>query len=110
MKDEKMLEFAAKAAGILFRGYDFHYEDFIAYCEYTYANYQWNPLTNDGDAMRLAVKLNIAIVFDPRFNMVHADPVDTVLDSVSIDYDNDPCAATRKAIVRAAAAIGEKMQ
>jgi hypothetical protein len=47
MKDEKMLELAAKAASILFRGYDSYYEDFSAYCEDTDVNYQWNPLNNE---------------------------------------------------------------
>lgn len=50
----------------------------------------WNPLTDDGDALRLAVKLGLK--------------VDCMV------YAKDPYAATRRAIVSAAAAIakGEK--
>lgn len=54
----------------------------------------WNPLTDDGDALRLAVKLNID----------HGNPGMRL----SIDWTpaDDPYAATRRAIVRAAAEIG----
>ena len=54
----------------------------------------WNPLTDDGDALRLAVKTHQ--LQNNRW-MRHLN-----LD----DYKKDPYAATRRAIVRAAAAIG----
>lgn len=49
----------------------------------------WNPLTDDGDAFRLAVALGLTVIV-----AVHGD---------------DPYAATRRAIVRAGAAIGRTM-
>jgi hypothetical protein len=58
---------------------------------------KWNPLTDDGDAFRLAVKLGILNLDDALVNSDH-----------SIDFQDDPYAATRLAIVRAAAAIGAK--
>lgn len=67
----------------------------------------WNPLTDDGDALRLAVRLNIHVL---RFeSMTTARPV---LSSWGCDErdDGDAFAATRRAIVRAAAAVGEAMQ
>ena len=78
----------------------------------------WNPLTDDGDALRLAVKLCIGIVHnDPRSNnpYVLADGatfVGGVFQSASATEDlageSERLAATRLAIVRAAAAIGEQ--
>ena len=80
-----LLELAARAAGYKVDG-------------------NWNPLTNDGDAFRLAVFL---------FRDIHFWYFDG---SVSIGNDlrivcgDDPCAATRLAIVRAAAEIGRNMK
>ena len=64
----------------------------------------WNPLTDDGDALRLAVKLQIDIE-------LYGDHVVAWFDggyigTGRIHYDNDQYAATRRAIVRAASAIG----
>ena len=68
---------------------------------------QWNPLTNDGDALRLAVKLSIDMSFNfENAVFVYADEVMETLDR----NGNDLCAATRRAIVRAAAEIGRQMQ
>lgn len=64
----------------------------------------WNPLTNDGDAFRLAVKLNLAVdVSDTWVNIFYNNKVlmaSPVIVSEKIEI-------TRRAIVRAAAAIGE---
>ena len=70
----------------------------------------WNPLTCDSDAFRLAVKLNLSIdVFDDLISInylskgIHCEPV----------YElpkTDPCKAARRAIVRAAALIGENYE
>ncbi len=68
----------------------------------------WNPLTDDGDALRLAVKLNLSIRFDGVIAAVTAEWAD--------DFDGywwnewllkDAAAATRRAIVRAAAEVGK---
>jgi hypothetical protein len=67
----------------------------------------WNPLTDDGDAMRLAVKLGIDV---QQFEI--SERVEAWIhgfESKEEDYGEDPYAATRRAIVRAAAAIGEAM-
>lgn len=70
----------------------------------------WNPLTDDGDALRLAVKLNI----DVGFTTLPDGPVVEALCSWadkprcdSQDLGKDPHAATRRAIVRAAASMVE---
>jgi len=100
--DRELLELAAKASSILFRGYDDSYQDFIAYDSEHDVNYQWNPLTDDGDAFRLAVSLNL--LFPPSAWLNHF----MTLERFSRQGDND-CIATRRAIVRAAAEIGKTM-
>ena len=114
--DRELLELAAKAAGI---EYDVEaskpHPTSVAWFglwlvihgepnEFT--RRRWNPLTDDGDALRLAVKLQIDI-------KQYGDHVVAWFDggyigTGRIHYDNDPCAATRSAIVRAAAEIGSQ--
>ena len=92
--DRELLELAAKAAGLDYEwkqeGY-FYGETGVVPQEWRRC---WNPLANDGDALRLAVKLGLFGV-----QSYNGD-----------DYakaNKCPYAATRRAIVRAAAAIGE---
>lgn len=66
----------------------------------------WNPLTDDGDALRLAVKLRLDIDH-------HADSVNVWQDYFGTGFipnGDDPAAATRRAITRAAAAIGRQKE
>lgn len=67
----------------------------------------WNPLEHDGDALRLAVrlKMNINIGSEGVFVSRYEDePV------IAQKNNDDPYAATRRAIVRAAAEIGKGMK
>lgn len=106
MTDRELLKLAAKAAGITV--VDHEYEDWSGFT-YRLSEYQkpidsFNPLHNDGDALRLAVKLNIQVT--PRTD----DKSEAAHTAIFIEQNNgDPYAATRRAIVRAAAAIGEKL-
>lgn len=61
----------------------------------------WNPLEDDGDALRLAVKLGM-----PVYGREIGGSVDDIFVDEA-DCGNDPYAATRRAIVRAAAEIGK---
>ena len=93
MTDRELLEFAAKAAG--YWNYEFNcYEGGIS----------WNPLTDDGDVLRLAVKLDIPISPESANGTTWICKGDI---QVFESYGNDPYAATRRAIVRAAAEIGK---
>lgn len=70
----------------------------------------WNPLRNDGDALRLAVSLRLAFAFDDLDGVEYAyaqrsEPY--VFHSE--DSEDCPYAATRRAIVVAAAKLGERM-
>lgn len=72
----------------------------------------WNPLDDDGDAIRLAVKLGVCISIYGMF--VTADMRNREVDLGYVEENtarNDGCImkATRLAIVRAAAIIGEGM-
>ncbi len=107
MTDKELLELAAKAAGIEC------YWDGISNTEVTFRHrsggYEWNPLTDDGDALRLAVKLNMGISI-PVMREHWCDVVCFKDSSVNIqECSGDPYAATRRAIVRAAAEIGKTM-
>jgi hypothetical protein len=68
--------------------------------------YVWNPLTDDGDALRLAVKLKMKVEgwFNGELECARADCKAAL---VSEPHSGDPYAATRRAIVRAAAEIGK---
>jgi hypothetical protein len=115
--DRELLELAAKAAG-------FHLEYLCDMPHMIVEEWsgdpsqhpeqraiEWNPLTDDGDALRLAVRLGIVVsgydcsaISGVRLNQGHQDWVYGDPDEELGDE-----AATRRAIVRAAAAIGEQM-
>ena len=110
MTDKELLELAAKAAGINPRVvgakpglYWLDDENRTAY--------QWNPITDDGDALRLAVKLSLDINCYPMSSQTSAclwKPVGVVNFRCTERTNDDPYAATRRAIVRAAAEIGKE--
>lgn len=99
MSDRKMLEDAAKAAGIDVRWYQVDCLRVADKCN-GFAG-KWNPLTDDGDALRLAVKLHLLYG-------INTDILNHYL-ALELPSD-DPLAAIRRAIVRAAAEIGRKMK
>lgn len=108
MNDRELLELAAKAAGYgvqwdadesCFWGY---YPD-----EIRDVDCPWNPLTDDGDALRLAVKLRIDVTFNETD--LFAFPPDGSLGESESMSVSDHYAATRRVIVRAAAEIGKAM-
>jgi len=108
--DRELLERAAKAAGYAVIGWDNMLPDtpIVAGDRYgcgATVKWVWMPLCDDGDALRLAVKLGIDVTYK-------AFGEDEVMVSASEDqfdgwftepYGDDKTAATRRAIVRAAA-------
>lgn len=64
----------------------------------------WNPLTDDGDALRLAVALRMEVTISPAGH-TWADDRSRRLAIAKEMHNHDPAAATRRAIVRAAAAL-----
>jgi len=127
--DRELLELAAKAAGIVLGEHARFIGDHPQLWIYNDSrkhpmcrkpnragNVPWAPLADDGDALRLAVKLNITVQFpwddNQRFlKETHCwTPADLPIEEEHGRGDAyDPYAATRRAIVRAAAEIGRAM-
>ena len=107
MTDRELLELAARAAEI-----DFYWMTGDGWERTTnkFSDKRWNPLIDDGDAWRLAVKLELSVYVNRRMiNVTHSMRPFTELEIVE-DDPTDPYAATRLAIVRAAAEIGKGMK
>ncbi|MGM3410600.1 hypothetical protein [Ralstonia holmesii] len=117
MTDRELLELAAKAAGYE----DAQYKDMEGWGEFRYGfshamwlptlGEYWNPLTDDGDALRLAVKLELEMFVGHDENGIPEQYIGYPGRLGRISYvselrSEDPGAATRRAIVRAAAAQG----
>lgn len=87
MTDRELLELAAKAAGIK------HNPSLSAACRGE--RIWWNPLADDGDALRLAVKLHICTLFPmhgDRFPQCGAGQVGSSSPACMEPHDPDPCA------------------
>ena len=114
MTDRELLKLAAKAAGIKvptkkdapWEGIDERgiYRDISLGGDGTRFSY-WDPLTDDGDALRLAVKLEMDVCFGANYVIVRGS-----VQTPTVNNAGDPYAATRRAIVRAAAEIGRTMK
>jgi len=114
--DRELLELAAKAAGIYCCWSD-HFNCCLTAShnsdgELEFDGGDWNPLADDGDALRLAVKLNMQIVITGKSDSLSVGITDarsTESGWMQAIHIKDPYEATRRAIVRAAAAIGETL-
>ena len=102
MNDRELLEMAAKAAGYTLKDYYDVNGRWWPWC-HELKNY-WHPLTDDGDALRLAVKLRMDVRIYGTDVRVFCGGV------VAFEGPPDFYAATRRAIVRAAAEIGRGMK
>jgi len=102
MTDRELLELAAKAAGLRLD----QLSGRVVRREADGQPVYWNPLTDDGDALRLAVKLSIGQRHHVGWMQVFSPQIG-VADS---NYEGDPYATTRRAIVMAAAEIGRNME
>lgn len=104
--DKELLELAAKAAGIRLHVWGAPgRENFADMDAPPYGNL-WNPLKEDADALRLAVKLGLTVTHDPEERPTEVGAW-TGARYIWIKYAADPYAATRRAIVRAAATIAK---
>ena len=114
MTDRELLELAAKAAGMgqLVWGEKYKVGDAEVDCtDLPYVSSEspdespayWNPLTDDGDALRLAVKLGLLFAAMDHSAIASRDEPEVY---EQVQFDGDQYAATRRAIVQAAAKIG----
>ncbi len=108
MSDRELLEFAAKAAGM--PGPVDDNGVWSAWVGSPENGHWWNPLQDDGDALRLAVALKVQVI-------IHSDWVEGLIDGIQLSspqncYSADCCMfeTARRAIVKAVAQIGKAMQ
>jgi hypothetical protein len=102
MTDKELLELAAKAAGI-----DLDQVNGPIVNGGVRLQDNWNPLVDDGEALRLAVTLKLELGF-PREAIVWS--FGRKGEVCSENYSKDLYSATRRAIVRAAAEIGRSVK
>lgn len=109
--DRELLELAAKAVGIqIDEAYTYKFPPtslptgYMVIVNNSGGHSFWNPLDDDGDALRLAVTLRMDVTFNATDVCVF--PEDGRDGAAQPVYVDDPYAATRRAIVRAAAEIG----
>lgn len=111
MTDRQLLEDAARAAGmVVWRGKG-HQSDMLftnapAHESGLMTGIAWRPLEDSGQALELAVKLRIDLTL--LNNLVQAQAGRGPIATEVIYETTDPMAATRRAIVRAAAALAPK--
>lgn len=100
LTDRELLELAAKAAG--YSSAPYFEGDYMGAAMYDYTDGPsgWNPLRDDGDAFRLAANLGLCV----DFYTTTAAKENTVYVT---EHKYKDAEATRRAIVRAAANIGE---
>jgi hypothetical protein len=98
MSDRELLELAAKAAGM--EWCHWYEESQLPIVDHRV----WNPLIDDGDAFRLAVKLKILVMAS-----IDAQAITENSLCFAEHFGDDELKAMRRAIVRAAAELGRAM-
>lgn len=99
MSDRELLEKAAKAAELI----PIEFSESASYMEGLLD--VWNPLNDDGDALRLAVTLDLDVFQSVCYS--EARVAGALQSTIFEPWGEDKAAATRRAIVRAAASIAE---
>lgn len=111
MNAREMLELAAKAAEIKGDYYsgvlNDEWVDGVIYIREDGQQCIWSPLTDDGDALRLAVKLGLTIYCGKYHVSIEFN---NKLREETVTMGHTIEDATRRAIVRAAAEIGKGMK
>lgn len=120
MTDKKLMELAAKACEKDLTNYEwidtpfytgFQRRNIDPESGFEEQTQEWNPLDDDADAFRLAINLRMDICISHRSNEVvvlvfFGNKISQFQEARGIG--GDARAATRRAIVRAAAAIGDE--
>lgn len=117
MSDRELLEWAAKAAELT-TAHKWNAERLemtppvlalVVHRDGELVSTGWDPLNNDSDALRLAVQLAIDFYEgDDDGPAAYAGYFDGARQKfATVRHGDDPYAATRRAIVRAAASIGK---
>ncbi len=104
LQDRELLELAAKAYGVTLdylRGSDAYYYD-----DPDTGRERWSPLGDDGQAFRLAVKLEMRIATHCNQKMAMASDIHMRVPAQVVPWGGDQESAVRQSIVLLAAAIG----
>ena len=108
MNDLDLMELAAKAAGYKIewvRNSGCFYR-----CEEEIGREEWNPLDDDGDAFRLAIKLGICIQLIPQFDTAQVyQERESTGEPFNIHVSALGDIELRRIITQAAAEIGKSM-
>lgn len=112
--DRELLEFAAKAAGLETEKFFGAFHDgsgrWWLQIKKGHEWHLWNPLFEERDALRLAVKLQLRVIPpETEFGMDRASVRIPNARYLVDAFDPDPVVATCRAIVLAAAEIGKQM-
>lgn len=103
--DRELLELAAKAAG--FRFWDWLGGDgLLSVYDAEGRHSVWNPLTDDGDALRLLVELKLSLEINGSEDEFYEAGC---MSEWEIFDRDDEAKSVRRAIVRVAAEIGRRM-
>ena len=110
MTDSELLELAAKAQG-------YKYMNGALWDGRDVVDYGWNPFEDDGQALRLAVKLNIDLSHSwvvvsgaDHYPMASIHAHFNSIESYYELKEADPYAAARRAIVNVAAELGKELK
>lgn len=110
LNDREMLELAAKATGLRVRWHESsHYGATMEIMEDESGGPPWNPLTDDGDLIRLESALEMSVLwFSDRVEVAEYKKRVLCTERYS-SFSGDRHAARRAASVRAAATVGKFM-
>ena len=108
MNDRELLELAAKACRLSYKVTEDHVRLLVLGSDNL--KRPWNPLAEDGDALRLAAQLKIDVCFYNGYEEVWAEPsIGDNYGSQSVAFGSDIAGAMRRAIVLVAVEIGRSM-
>lgn len=105
MNDRELLELAARAAGLRSHWFFGEGEGLQVSRKNEGHRFNWNPRDDDGDALRLAVKLNFTVSICDEFTKVTHGFEEGIIEYA----DGHKERSARMAITRAAAEIGKSM-
>ncbi len=115
MEDRELLELAAKAFDdpkLFSNTTGAPWQYWIGFCEQMQCDVTrlWNPLEDDGDALRLAMKLGICIQFIPQCDTVQVyQEREFTAEPFNVHVAGLGDIETRRIITQAAAEIGKAM-
>jgi len=112
MNDRELLELAAKAVNLPYLKPTECYDGSLGLEVGTNLTktLNWNPLDDNGDSFSLLICLGLTVSIDLSGNESDVWRYQQNHISICEAHGNDPYAATRRAIVRAAAEIGKEMK